>query len=135
MKFDKEKLLNEVEIKAVLSGGPGGQHANKANTKVVLEWNLEKTTVFSEKEIMRLQKNLKNRLTKEGIVQMTSEETRSQYRNKIIVTSRFVQVVKRGLRIPKTRKKPKPGKKFHERRLTEKRHKAEKKDRRRNPLS
>ncbi len=134
MKFDKEKLLNEVKMKGVLSGGPGGQHANKANTKVVLEWNLEKTAIFSEKEKKRLRKNLRSQLSKEGIIQLSCEDTRSQYRNKIIAISRFTRLIKKGLHVPKTRKKPKPGKKFHEKRLREKHRNAEKKEHRKDPL-
>lgn len=134
MKFDKEKLLGEVEIRAVLSGGPGGQHANKVNTKILLEWNLEKTALFTEKEKFRLRKTLTSRLTKEGVLQLTCGDTRSQYRNKRIAISRFLRVIKKGLYVPKSRKKSKPGKKFHERRLREKQRNTEKKQRRKNPL-
>lgn len=134
MQFNKEKLLNEVDIKAVLSGGPGGQHANKTNTKVVLEWDLEISRIFSRDEKERLKKKLANRLTNENILQLSCEDTRSQYRNKIIVTSRFVQLIKQGLHVPKPRKKPKPGKKFHKKRLEQKRKQAEKKESRKNPL-
>src|SRR5699024_1430447 len=47
----------------------------KANTKVVLEWNLEKTAIFSEKEKKRLRKNLRSQLSKEGIIQLSCEDT------------------------------------------------------------
>jgi len=45
--FDKEALLRELEFQFALSGGPGGQHVNKTETKVILIWNLQKSIVFS----------------------------------------------------------------------------------------
>lgn len=132
--FDDGELIKEVNYKAVLSGGPGGQHTNKASTKVVLEWDLAQTALFSEKEIQRLREKLSSHLTKENVLQLACEETRSQHRNKAIVTDRFLHLTKTGLKKPKKRKKPKPGKKFHEKRLKEKKKQSEKKEGRKDPL-
>lgn len=132
--FKKEELQNELSYKAVLSGGPGGQHANKASTKVILEWKLDETQQFSEKEIRRLQHKLKSHLTKANILQLHCDETRSQHRNKAIVTKRFFHLVKTGLEKPKSRKRPKPGKKYHQKRLEDKKRRKEKKKWRQDPL-
>jgi len=44
---NKEALLRELEFQFALSGGPGGQHVNKTETKVILIWDLQKSGVFS----------------------------------------------------------------------------------------
>ncbi len=126
-------LLKEVEFKAVLSSGPGGQHANKTSTKVELYWNVEETAVFSQEEIERLLKNLKSRLTKENVLILSSDETRSQFQNKKTVIAKFLELVERGLKIPKKRKKTKPSKMAKLKRLKEKKFRAEKKERRKDP--
>lgn len=128
--FDREALIKELDFKAVLSGGPGGQHANKTSTKVELSWNLPSTQVFSEEEIHLLQKNLKSRLTKDGVIILTSGETRSQHKNKEIVTDKFLELVRTGLKKPKLRKKTKPSKMAKLKRLREKKMQSEKKERR-----
>lgn len=132
--IDEKQLLEEVNYKTALSSGPGGQHANKAHTKVILEWNLEETSVFDENQIKLLKKRLQTYLTKKNIFIMSSEDTRSQHRNKTIVTQRFIDRIKEALILPKKRKPTKPGKKYHEKRLQEKKRIAEKKANRQNPL-
>jgi len=134
MHFNQKQLLEEVNYKAVLSGGPGGQHANKANTKVILEWDLEQTSVFDEDQIERLKNKLQSYLTKDNVFQMASNESRSQHRNKDMVTQRFLNQLKTALKKRKKRKKTKPGKKYHEKRLQEKKRTAEKKANRKDPL-
>ncbi|WP_121665851.1 alternative ribosome rescue aminoacyl-tRNA hydrolase ArfB [Mesonia aquimarina] len=129
-----EKLLSEVNFKAVLSGGPGGQHANKTSTKVVLMWKLKDSAFFLEEEKERLSIKLKNRITKEGVLQIASDHTRSQHKNKEIVESRFLRMLEDALKIPRSRKKTKPSKKAKLKRLKNKKHQAEKKANRKNPL-
>jgi ribosome-associated protein len=131
--FNEENLLKEPEFKAVLSGGPGGQHANKVSSKVELSWDVANTEIFSEEEIQLLLKNLKTRLTKENILILTSGETRSQHKNKEIVIEKFLELIKEGLKKPKTRKKTKPSKAAKQKRLQEKKQQAEKKERRKGP--
>lgn len=130
MSFDPEAITKELTYKATMSGGPGGQHANRASTKVVLEWALNETSVLSEAECKRLQEKLASYITKNEVLQLSCEETRSQHKNKAIVTARLLHLIKTGLQRPKKRKDPKPGKKFHKKRLNQKKHQAEKKENR-----
>lgn len=134
MEFNEEKLIKELTFKASLSGGPGGQHANKTHSRVTLEWNLEEDTIFDETQKEILRNALKSYLTKDGIFQISSEKTRSQHKNKEILIIRFIELIKTALKPRKKRKAPKPNKKFHEKRLRQKRLNAEKKANRRNPL-
>ncbi|MAC63169.1 MAG: aminoacyl-tRNA hydrolase, partial [Flavobacteriaceae bacterium] len=122
----KEELLNEADFKAVLSSGPGGQHANKTSTKVVLDWSLANSEVFSEEQKERLEFKLKNRLTKENVLQLSSDHTRSQHKNKEILVKRFFKVLEDALKIPKKRKKTKPSRRSKIQRLKDKRIQSEK---------
>ena len=131
----QEELLQEADFKAVLSSGPGGQHANKTSTKVVLDWSLANSEVFSEEQKERLEFKLKNRLTKEDVLQLSSDHTRSQHKNKEILIKRFFKVLEDALTIQKPRKKTKPSKASKLRRLKNKRIHSEKKVNRKNPLS
>lgn len=131
----QEELLQEADFKAVLSSGPGGQHANKTSTKVVLDWSLANSEVFSEEQKERLEFKLKNRLTKENVLQLSSDHTRSQHKNKEILIKRFFKVLEDALTIQKPRKKTKPSKASKLRRLKNKRIHSEKKVNRKNPLS
>lgn len=131
----QEELLQEADFKAVLSSGPGGQHANKTSTKVVLDWSLANSEVFSEEQKERLEFKLKNRLTKENVLQLSSDHTRSQHKNKEILIKRFFKVLEDALAIQKPRKKTKPSKASKLRRLKNKRIHSEKKANRKNPLS
>ena len=131
----QEELLQEADFKAVLSSGPGGQHANKTSTKVVLDWSLANSEVFSEEQKERLEFKLKNRLTKEDVLQLSSDHTRSQHKNKEILIKRFFKVLEDALTIQKPRKKTNPSKASKLRRLKNKRIHSEKKANRKNPLS
>jgi len=131
----QEELLQEADFKAVLSSGPGGQHANKTSTKVVLDWSLANSEVFSEEQKERLEFKLKNRLTKENVLQLSSDHTRSQHKNKEILIKRFFKVLEDALTIQKPRKRTKPSKASKLRRLKNKRIHSEKKANRKNPLS
>ena len=135
MLHHQEELLQEADFKAVLSSGPGGQHANKTSTKVVLDWSLANSEVFSEEQKERLEFKLKNRLTKENVLQLSSDHTRSQHKNKEILIKRFFKVLEDALTIQKPRKKTNPSKASKLRRLKNKRIHSEKKANRKNPLS
>ncbi len=134
MHFNEKQLLEELTYKAALSSGPGGQHANKTHSKITLEWEMQNTAVFNKKQLEILQKRGEKYVTKSGVFQLSSEETRSQHQNKEIVNQRFLKLIRKYLQPVKKRKKVKPGKKFHEKRLQEKKRKAEKKANRKNPL-
>ena len=130
----KEELLNEADFKAVLSSGPGGQHANKTSTKVVLNWSLTDSEVFTEEQKERLHWKLNNRLTKDKVLQLSSDHTRSQHKNKEILVKRFFKVLEDALKIPKKRKKTKPSRRSKIQRLKDKRIQSEKKANLKNPL-
>ncbi len=132
--MDEELLLKELEYKAVRSSGPGGQHANKTATKVELSFSVENSEVLSEREKKRVLKKLSRRINKDGILKMSSEDSRSQSTNKEIVTQTFLFELKESLKKPKPRKKTKPTRASKIKRLKEKKRKAEIKANRKDPL-
>lgn len=132
--MDEKQVIQEVEYKAVRSSGPGGQNVNKVASKVELHFDLESSQAFQESEKQRLTRKLQNRLTRNGELILQCDESRSQHKNKEIVTERFMELLKSSLIKPKPRKKTKVPKKAKLKRLQEKKINAEKKQSRRNPL-
>ncbi|WP_299366075.1 alternative ribosome rescue aminoacyl-tRNA hydrolase ArfB [Winogradskyella sp.] len=131
--MDVEALKSELIYKAVRSSGSGGQNVNKVATKVVLYFNLESTEVFNHEEKERLRVFFKNRLNKLGILKLDSDESRSQLRNKTLVTQRFLRLVEEGLKEDKERKPTKVPKAVKQKRLETKRKVSEKKANRKPP--
>lgn len=131
--MDVEALKSELTYKAVRSSGSGGQHVNKVASKVVLYFNLEASSQFSDDEKERLKQFFENRLNKEGILILDSSESRSQFRNKAIATQKFLDLVTEGLKEDKERKPTKVPKAVKRKRLETKRKIAEKKANRKPP--
>ncbi len=92
---DLQERIPESEFifSASRSSGPGGQNVNKVNTSVELRFNVEKTTLLSEKEKLQVIKALKNRINNEGELILVSQSERTQYLNKRKVTERFYKLV------------------------------------------
>lgn len=128
-----QAILSEVKYKAVRSSGAGGQNVNKVSSKVVLTFDLRNSQVFSEEEKLLLQTNLQNRLTSDLILILNCDEDRSQLKNKDIVTKRFLDILKKGLYVPKERKPTKIPKAVIRKRIKNKKNISEIKQSRRKP--
>lgn len=131
--MDVEALISELTYKAVRSSGSGGQNVNKVASKVVLYFNLEASSILNEEEKAQLKEFFSNRLNKQGILILNSDESRSQFRNKAIVTQRFVDLIYEGLKEEKERKPTKIPKAVKRKRLENKRKNADKKANRKPP--
>lgn len=131
--MNKENIIKELKFKAVRSSGAGGQHVNKVSSKVELMFNVENSFALSNIEKERLHLKLENKLTKENILLLQCDESRSQHKNKDLVIKRFLEVIKTALKVPKKRRKTKPSKSAIEKRLKSKQKKAQKKVGRRKP--
>jgi len=116
---------SELTITASRSSGPGGQHANKADTRIQVRWNLEASEALTEVQKNRLRRALRTRLTDEGDVLIACETHRSQKRNRDEALQRLAAIVREGLVPPKPRRKTKPSRASKERRLAEKRKRAQ----------
>lgn len=131
--MDKKQIHNELQFKAVRSSGAGGQHVNKVSTKVELAFDVAASQGLSAVEKERLLLKLKSRLTKDGVLQLHCDESRSQHKNRDLVVKRFFDLLKNALTVPKKRKPTKPTRSSVEKRLKSKKQAAEKKSQRKKP--
>ncbi|WP_186757980.1 alternative ribosome rescue aminoacyl-tRNA hydrolase ArfB [Echinicola salinicaeni] len=118
---------SEVNIRAVKSGGPGGQNVNKVNTKVVLVFDFESSQLFDEGEKDKIKKSLSGKLNADGSLQITVQESRSQLQNKTIALMKLQKVLSDVFVRKKVRKATKPSKGAVKRRLESKKKQGEKK--------
>src|SRR6056297_1047009 len=109
-KIEDRNLLSEVEFQTSRSSGKGGQHVNTTNTKVELRFNIPESTLLTDEEKTRLTEKLQSKLTKEGVLVMTSEEERSQEKKKKKVVERFYRSLEKSLKKEKKRIPTKPSK-------------------------
>ena len=131
MNFDA--LKKELQFKAVRSSGAGGQHVNKVSSKVELTFNLKDSKQLTESEKDLLYNKLSNKLSKDKLLILYCDESRSQHRNKELVTRRLFELLMDGLKKPKKRKATKPTKTSIRKRLENKKKLSEKKSTRKKP--
>lgn len=115
----------ELEIAFARSGGPGGQNVNKVSSKVDLRWNPTTSMALTNDDRVLLLDKLRNRLTTEGVLIVTSTLTRDQIQNREDAMSKLTLIVRAALDRPKPRKPTKPSRGAKRRRVADKRHNAE----------
>lgn len=120
-------FLAEFQFQTSRSSGPGGQNVNKVESKVQLNFDINASQHLSDSEKALLFAKLKNRITEEGILQITSQEKRSQLQNKEITIKKFKDLLRKAFERKKVRKATKPKKGAIEKRLKSKKINAEKK--------
>jgi ribosome-associated protein len=117
----------ELDWRFTGSGGPGGQHANTANTKVDLRFDVSSSAVLTPVQRQRL-------LARYGReIRVIESGQRSQARNRQEAMRRLGQKVRDGLVEQRSRRPTRPGRGAIERRLTAKRQRAQRKSDRRRP--
>ncbi len=131
--MEKDKLISELQFKAVRSSGAGGQNVNKVASKVVLSFDIKNSNAFSNEEKILLETNLSSRLTNDQILILNCDEDRSQLKNKEIVIKRFLAIIEHGLFIPIIRKATKIPKSVIRKRLKDKKSLSETKKYRKKP--
>lgn len=131
--MNRETITHELHYKAVRSSGAGGQNVNKVSSKVVVSFSIINSEGLSDEEKIWLQEKLASKISNEGLLQLSSDEDRSQLKNKEIVTKRFFELLTMSLKKPKQRKETKVPKEVKEKRLQEKRKSAEIKGNRKKP--
>ena len=122
----------ELDLSATRSGGPGGQHANTSDTKVELRWDVDASSLSSTQK-RRIHDRLGSRITKDGVLILTSAEHRSQHQNREAVVARFRSIVGEAMQPPRQRRRTKVSRNQKRKRLEDKRHRSEKKRLRRDP--
>jgi len=130
---EAEKILAELQFKAVRSSGAGGQNVNKVSSKVVLTFDLKNSQALSNDEKALLENKLASRLTSEQILILNCDEDRSQLKNKSLVIKRFIDLIIAALIIPKIRKATKIPKSVIRKRIKDKKTLSETKKNRKKP--
>ncbi len=100
MRIDEHTEIprSELHLSAARSGGPGGQHVNKVETKVLLRFDLLGSPSLSDAQKDLAKARLGGRLGRDGVLRLSSEVHRSRHRNEREVLARFVAVLAEALR-------------------------------------
>jgi ribosome-associated protein len=118
---------SEIELRFSRSSGPGGQHAQKSDTRVEASFDVLASQGLSEAQKRRV-------LAKAGpVLRAVAQDERSQWRNRELATERVVEALREALRVPRRRKPTRPSKAAVERRLEQKRRRGAVKRLRRPP--
>ena len=116
----------EIELRFSRSSGPGGQHAQKSDTRVEATFDVEASAALTEAQKRRV-------IAKAGpVLRAVAQDERSQWRNRELATERLVEALREALRVPRKRKPTKPSKAARERRLEAKKRRGQVKRLRRN---
>lgn len=129
-----EKLripLNELQYRFSTSSGPGGQHTNKAATRVTLLFDVAQSPSLDEDTRRILLKRLTSYLDKDGILQIHVQDSRSQHQNREIANGRFRDILAAALIRRKRRRPTRPSRQAVEKRLQAKKKQSQRKKERR----
>ena len=113
--------MTELRFHFSRSSGPGGQHVNRTATQVELTFDVQRSASLDESQRARVLSKLKSAIDSHGVLRLTCQATRSQFRNRVEVTERFQYLLRQALHVPKPRRPTRPGRAAVERRLQEKR--------------
>jgi ribosome-associated protein len=119
--------LGEIELRASRSSGPGGQHANVTASRIEAVFDVEASATLSKTQKHRVAERAGPRIT------AVAQDARSQARNRELALARLGEKLAKALERPKRRRPTRPGRAAKERRLEEKRHRAQRKAQRRPP--
>jgi ribosome-associated protein len=117
--------LSELRFQFSTSSGPGGQHVNKAETKVTLLFDVAHSPSLDEAIRGQLLQKLAARLNKEGVLQIQAQESRSQWQNRATAVARFQNVLADALKAPRRRRQTQPSRAAREARLLAKKRRSE----------
>jgi len=111
--------VREIELRTSRSSGPGGQHAQKSETRVEAVFDVEASGALTDAQKRRV-------VAKAGpVLRAVAQDERSQLRNRELATERLVAALREALRVERKRVPTKPTTASRERRLDEKKRRSE----------
>src|SRR3954470_1211618 len=119
--------LEEVQLRASRSSGPGGQHANVTASRIEAVFDVDASRALSEQQRALLKRKLGERVT------AAAQDARSQARNRELALEPLRERIEQGLRRPKPRRPTKPSRAARERRKDQKRRQSQRKAQRKPP--
>lgn len=132
-KITASLLGSELVFTTSRSGGPGGQNVNKVNSKVTVHFDVPQSEVLTPEEKQTILDKIPSRLTREGVLVLTSQDSRSQIQNKETVIEKLEALLATAFVKRKRRKPTKPSKGSKQERMRKKKVHGEKKKWRRKP--
>ena len=114
----------EISFEFSRSSGPGGQNVNKVSTKATLIFDVAHSPSLTEQQRSKIREVLRTRITKAGMLRVTSQMHRSQLANREAATEKLADLLREALTPRRVRKKTKPPQAARERRLRDKRRRA-----------
>ena len=126
---------DELRFRFSASGGPGGQHANKAATRAELSWDVAGSRAPGPRQRQRIRLKLANRIDATGVLRVVSDTHRSQLRNRQDALDRLSAMVAGALKQDKKRLATQPSRAAKERRIQSKKKRSRVKSLRRPPVS
>lgn len=96
----REVTMDDVTMRYARSGGPGGQHANKVNTKVDMRFNVFAADFLPDWVKEELLESQAGRINSEGTLSVTSERSRSQARNRDDALAKLTAIVAQASHLP-----------------------------------
>lgn len=114
----------ELYITTSRSGGAGGQHVNKTDTRITVRWNITTTAALTEEQKNYAQERLASRVTSEGDIIVHNSESRSQLQNKKNALNNLAAIIRNALAVQKKRVATKVSKALKEARLKSKAHRS-----------
>jgi ribosome-associated protein len=111
--------LEEIQLRFSRSSGPGGQHAQRSETRVEAVYDVEASTALTEAQKRRV-------IAKAGpTLRAVAQDERSQHRNRELAVERLVEALREALKVPRKRRPTRPTAASRERRLDQKRRRSE----------
>ena len=111
---------SELQFRFSRSGGPGGQHVNKASTRVELLFDVVGSPSLNDEQRQRIARKLKRYVGSDGVFRIVSDASRSQWQNREAAVGRFVALLQSALSKQKKRVATRPTKSAREERSKEK---------------
>jgi ribosome-associated protein len=119
--------VSEIDLRFSRSSGPGGQHAQKSETRVEAIFDVEASAALTPAQKARV-------VRKAGpVLRAIAQDERSQLRNRELAVERLVEALREALRVPRRRRPTKATAAARQRRLDQKRRRGETKQLRRRP--
>ena len=115
---------DELTFEFSRSSGPGGQNVNKVSTRATLLFDVSGSPSLTEEQRSRIMHQLQTRITKTGVLRVTSQKHRSQSANREAARERFAELINTALQRPRPRRKTKLPKGVRERRLKDKKQRS-----------
>ena len=119
--------VSEIELRFSRSSGPGGQHAQKSETRVEAVFDVEASEALTDVQKARVTQRAGS------VLRAVAQDERSQARNRELAVERLVATLQEALKVPRKRRATKPTAASRERRLEQKRRRSETKQLRRPP--